>query len=109
VDEVYEVDLEDLPGENDVLFTQFLRPDRERRAVWIVQPPEVARLAQILRLDGYRFEIEELTTGEIDADVSNDVHVLANFIGSNGPQIPGLVEDLIRRAYRIWVTRGASA
>lgn len=49
-------------------FTQFLRPDGRQRATSIDRPAEVEGLAQHLRKVGVRFEVEELTTGEVSLE-----------------------------------------
>jgi hypothetical protein len=46
-------------------FTQYLRPYGAQRDVFIDMPPDVEAKAQALIAQGYRFDIEILTTGMV--------------------------------------------
>lgn len=87
------------PGENDVVFTQFLHPNGRKRKDWIRVSPEVKKLATELISNGYAFECEILRTGQVHLDCCNDEHVLANAICNNDMGIIAVVNDLIQRAH----------
>lgn len=79
-------------------FTQFLRPDGRQREVSIQRPADVADKAYKLISAGCRFEIEELTTGQVSMTVERDdpdgeAEVLAMEIVPNGPRVPGAVDS----------------
>ena len=85
-------------------FTQFLRPDGERRDVTIDRPPEVEAAALRLFEAGCRFEIEVLRTLEVSmevvgpADLDGDRPSLASLVVANGPGVPEAVDLLVREA-----------
>lgn len=83
-------------------FTQFLRPDGRRRETEIHRSPEIEALANGLAMQGYSFEIEELSTGDVSMEVvkhgGDDPEVIAGEICRNGPEVPIAVDKMIRDA-----------
>lgn len=99
-------DKEPKPGPNDVIFTQFLRENREagfrpgqRRTVWTTVSPELKAMADAITAAGYKFECEELSNMHVHLDCCNDDHALANAVVPNGPGVVPAVEKVIRRAH----------
>ena len=82
-------------------FTQFLRPDGRRRDVTIDMPEEIEAKAHELIEAGYRFEIEELTTGHVHMDCSrpDDDEPVALKVCANGPPVITAVTELVNDAY----------
>lgn len=93
------------PGPNDVIFTQFLRPNGRTRTVWIEVPRDVLALATELKAAGYRFECEELTTGHVSITIepppsaNEDDGPLAMDVVPNGPRVPLAVIAVIKNAH----------
>lgn len=92
------------PGPNDIVFTQYLRPNGRTRTIWIERSPEVVAMAKTLTEAGYRFEAEELTTGHVSLTVErptdpDDEGPIAHELGMNGPGVPAMVDTLIRDAF----------
>jgi hypothetical protein len=84
-----------------VTFTQFMRPDGRQVEVLTDMPDEVADLAAALQSRGYLFEIEVLTTGHVNADISDpgdEDRILGAAFVPNGPDVPGALETMIRKA-----------
>ncbi len=84
-------------------FTQFLRPNGERRAVEIDRPPEIEDAARALVAAGCRFDIEELTTLQISMTcehhaLAEDEQVLAHEVCRNGPPVLAAVDRLVQTA-----------
>lgn len=83
-------------------FTQYLRPDGDKRHVEIDRPGDVELLAQRLLYAKAKFDIEELRTGEIsmtcEMDCLNDP-VLAIEVCQNGPPVVDAVDRLVRNAF----------
>jgi len=77
-----------------MIFTQFLRPNGRRQTISVMRPQPVEDMAQELRENGYKFEVEELMTGEIHMDVSHiaDDYPLTNRICDN---VEGKVNDAV--------------
>lgn len=93
------------PGESDVPFTQFLMPDGRTRKSWIRRTPEIGSVAHDLLSRGVRFEIEILQTRDVSMtaerdDADGEVEVLAHRICENGPELPGVVDELVIAARR---------
>ena len=84
---------------NRVPFTQFLRPNGERRLVWIdFDDKEVLEKAQDFIDAGYLFCAEELNNGICSftiMDVVEDRGDIAIKLCPNGPQVPDTVRALI--------------
>lgn len=88
-----------------VPFMQFLRPNGERRPTSIDRPPDIVELSGKLIRAGYRFQIEELMTGQVsmtcsprDEDEQDELGDLAHEICNNGPEVPERVDKLVRDA-----------
>lgn len=78
-----------------VPFVQYLRPDGRRSAVAIDRPDSIAKAADMIRSHGFRFECEQLTTGEVSFTISDDDDDYAFELSGNGPDVPGAVDRLI--------------
>lgn len=93
-----------VPGENDITFLQYLRPDGRQQEIWIERPPEIVELARKIAAAGYRFEVEELTTGEASFEIVRDIDdpdvgdSIALELVPNGPGVPEAVDRLVRTA-----------
>jgi hypothetical protein len=77
-------------------FTQYVRPDGERKPVTIDRPEHIALAADKIRRHGFRFEIEELLDGEISMTISDserDYHIR---VCANGPAVPLTVDELVK-------------
>ena len=79
-------------------FTQFLRPNGERREVTIVMADEIEDDARAVIRRGARFEIEELSTGIINMDCQLGDVLLAQALCANGPEVVPAVTRLVREA-----------
>lgn len=81
-------------------FTQYLLPDGRKRPQWIERPAEIETLAARFIAAGGRYECEMLTTGEVSftAVLDDDDPPVAIEVCSNGPDVPGKVDDLIRNS-----------
>lgn len=84
-----------------VTFTQFLRPNGQRKMIDIELAPEVEKKAYDIVDAGYRFEIEVLMTGHVSAtiagwhpvfDEDNDVAIK---VMNNGPEVPDKIGEMI--------------
>lgn len=83
-----------------IQFTQYLRPDGRKVAVWIDRPQDIAEKAEKVIAAGYRFECEELTTGDVSLTVANDDDGdLEIEVVENGPSVPAAVDRLVERAF----------
>ena len=78
-----------------VPFTQYLRPDGEKRAMEIEVPDDIAAKAKLIIEAGFRFEIEELMNGKISMTVSDDDADYTHEICANGHAVPDHVHKLI--------------
>lgn len=92
-------------------FTQFMLPDGRPIPGSIDRPPEIEGKALALIEEGCRFEIEVLTTGQINMDCSNDngkwedhpdTCPICSRICPNGPEVLGVVDELVIEAYDLW-------
>lgn len=91
-------------------FIQYLRPHGEQRPVTVKRSPEIEDLAWAIIRAGHRFEIEELTTGEVSMEIVRDVPTpdvedsIAILICANGPTkedilgVPEAIDRLVREA-----------
>lgn len=85
-----------------IKFTQFLRPHGQKKPVFIERSPEVESKANQIVLASYRFEIEELTTGEVSMSITwfNPITMETEDVISelvpNGPEVPLAVDRLIK-------------
>jgi len=90
--------------EQDIPFTQFLRPDGRQRPTVIGRPAPIAALATAVVAAGGRFEIEELMDGTVSMTVEHRDYeardeTVAIKLCPNGPQVPETVDALVREAY----------
>ena len=95
---------------DEICFTQFLRPDGRTRQVFIERPPDIVTKALMVVESGGRFEIEVLSTGEISMTVehSGDYGPIALYICPNGPDVPSTVDSLVHKAYTFIIRRRPS-
>lgn len=87
-------------------FTQYLRPDGRKTAVYISRSDEIEAMAQEVRARGYVFECEELSNGVCSFTVMGpvgheDEADIAIELSRNGPGVPDAVDRLVRHAYKI--------
>jgi len=82
---------------NQIPFTQYLRPNGRTREVSIERPAEIYKKAMEIINAGYRFEVEELTTGQISMTISKDDEDCDIELVSNGPEVPVAVDRMITR------------
>lgn len=78
-------------------FTQYVRPFGGRRATTILRPAHIASAADRVIAAGYRFECEELTTGEVSLTIANDNGDFDIEVCANGPGVPNAVDRLVIR------------
>lgn len=84
-----------------IKFTQFLRPDGRKVPVTIDRPEPIEKRAQEIIDAGYRFEIEELTTGQVHMTITGfdpsfgEEADLAHRICVNGPPVPTNIDEMI--------------
>lgn len=86
--------------ETEIPFTQYLRPNGRKRVVSIERPAEIVEAAHRLIKAGYRFEVEELSTGHasltvVDPDDEGDVAIA---VVPNGPEVPAAVDRIVAEA-----------
>lgn len=82
-------------------FTQYHLPDGRKSLVTIDRPEEVESKAREVIAQGYVFEAEVLTTGEVSftvADPTEGVDICIE-VTTNGPEALGAVDRLVRSAY----------
>ncbi|AGC35744.1 hypothetical protein ACP46_gp59 [Rhizobium phage RHEph06] len=79
----------------NVYFTQYLRPDGRKQIISIDRPAHVVAKADHILSHGFRFECEELTTGEVSLTISDDWGDYAFELCANGPAVPASVDKLI--------------
>lgn len=80
---------------SNIYFTQFLRPDGRKTLIWIDRPDAVAARADFITLHGFRFECEQLTTGDVSFTISDDYGDYAIEVVTNGPGVPEAVDRMI--------------
>lgn len=83
--------------ENEIPFTQFLRPDGRRRPMRIVRPLDIVQQARAIVAKGCEFHIEELATLKIsmtcfDTAIEEDIAIE---VCANGPPVCGAVDRLV--------------
>lgn len=78
-----------------IAFIQYLRPNGHKQCVQIERPDPVVVKADFIRLHGFRFEVEELMTGQVSMTIADDNDDYAIRICENGPAVPENVDDLI--------------
>ena len=83
-------------------FTQYLRPNGEKRAVTISMTATVEHWAHWFIAAGGRYECEEMRTGEISLtavhEVEGEDQDIAIVLCRNDPNIRNAVEELVRRS-----------
>ena len=84
-------------------FTQFLRPDGRKTSVVIDMSEEIELMARSLIERGYKFEIEELSTGMVHMDCSilGAEGPVALELCQNGPPVIASVERLVRDSHLV--------
>jgi hypothetical protein len=85
--------------DNEIPFTQYLRPNGERRPESIEVAPEIYHKADAIIKAGFRFECEILMNGYVHLTVSDDEDDYAREVVPNGPQVPQAVDRLVIRFY----------
>ena len=86
---------------NDIPFTQYLRPNGRAVDIYFQAPDHVFLKAEQLIADGFKFEVEVLTTGEISLTVSDGEEDIAIELFPNGPGIEKHVEALVDEACKV--------
>ena len=86
---------------NDIPFTQYLRPNGQAVDIYFQAPDHVFLKAEQLIADGFKFEVEVLTTGEISLTVSDGEEDIAIELCPNGPGIEKHVEALVDEACKV--------
>ena len=79
----------------NIYFTQFLRPDGRKVPVSIDRPPHIVTAADFIRSHGFKFEIEELSTGHASMTISDEHDDYHRKICVNGPAVPATVDELV--------------
>lgn len=79
----------------NIYFTQYLRPNGRKQIVSIDRPDTVAAKADNILGHGFRFECEELTTGDVSLTISDEWGDYAFELCPNGPSVPTSVDKLI--------------
>lgn len=83
------------PQMTKIYFTQYLRPNGRKQIVAIDRPAHVVSKADFIKSHGFRFEIEELMTGQVSMTISDDDGDYAIRTCANGPDVPVNVDLLI--------------
>lgn len=93
----------------DIEMTQYVMPDGRQKQVFISRPKEIAdAAAKVRRAIPGRFACEVLLTGQVSFTYENDEEDIDIEVCSNGPEVPGAVDRLVRRLEKsIGVPRGA--
>lgn len=80
-----------------VKFTQFLRPDGTPRIMYTDVPDRMSDKVASIHLAGFRFEIEELTTGKIHMTISDPLveFDFADYVCDNNIEVPKTVQKMI--------------
>lgn len=84
-----------------IAFTQYLLPDGRKAAVSIDRPEDIAALADEVIKRGSRFECEMLRNGVCSFTVThpdNDEPDIAIRLSDNGPNVPDVVDALVKDA-----------
>lgn len=86
-----------------IKFTQYLRPNGKKVSAEIDMPEDIESMARRLSSAGYKFEIEELSTGVVHMDCSADgaEGPVAIELCENGPPVVFAVERLVRESHEI--------
>lgn len=79
-----------------VTFTQFLRPDGERRPMVTTVSQDLKHKVDEILDHGFHFEIEELTEGTVHMTITDEHADYYSRLCANGPPVPANVDALIR-------------
>lgn len=82
-----------------IRFVQYMRPDGHQKLIYITIDEDYDRRANVILNEGFVFEIEVLTTGEVSMTISNDEADLFIEICENGPAVVEHVKKLIDNFY----------
>lgn len=86
-------------------FIQFMYPNASRVPVSIEMPEEIEKLANELKAEGCRFEIEALPgLGIVNMDIQppGGEGTFAVEVVPNGPEVVEAVTRLVRNAHEVW-------
>lgn len=88
-----------------IQFIQFKLPAGKPETVSIERGKEVEKMAAELVAMGIKFEIEILTTGQVNMDCHHprDEEDRFGMLVDNGPAVPGAVDYLVKQSYLKWV------
>ena len=82
-------------------FTQYIRPRGRKKSLLIVRPAMILHKAEAIINSGYRFEIEELSTGMISMTIvgfdpsTGEEGDVAHKLTRNDKSVPSKVDDLV--------------
>jgi len=80
-------------------FKQFLYPNGQERQVSVVRPLEIMKKAEKIIHNGYEFQCEVLSTGEVSFTISDEDGDHAIEIVENGPGVPEAVDRLVNKFF----------
>jgi len=92
-----------------VEFTQFLRPNGQRRTIDLTVDEETRGKAGLLQEAGYDFEAEILSDDRTVSleickeDEEGEVETLALKLVPNGPKVQDAIQDLVDEAFNVWI------
>lgn len=89
-------------AEVEIEFTQFIFPHGTRSRQYIPRPQSIASKANLLRIMGFSFEIEN-KDGQIWMSCVNhhaDESAAVDRFCANGPQVPIMVDEMINEAFQ---------
>lgn len=78
-----------------IYFTQFMRPNGERKLITIVRPDNISKRADFIVGKGFRFECEVLTTGDASFTIADENRDYAIEVTANGAGVAEAVDKLI--------------
>lgn len=89
-------------------FIQYIRPNGLKRPTSIDRPADIEKKAYDLISIGIKFEIEELTTGQVSMDASfpDSDYPLAGRICNNGPEVSEHVDSMVNECYEVMQLKG---
>lgn len=79
----------------NIPFIQYLRPNGRKAMVQIDRPDHIAKAADFIRSHQFRFECEELISGQVSLTISDDHGDYTNKLIPNGPEVPKAVDEMI--------------
>jgi hypothetical protein len=87
-------------------FTQYLRPNGEKRPTSIERSPEIEALAHKVIAAGGKFECEELMNGICSFTcigiINDEQQDIAIQLCPNGPKVPETVDQVVREAAKFY-------